>query len=346
MANYYRLIMVFVITLQSIFSFAQKQTYDLVSYTPPAGWNKEMQQNGLQLYVRDAGTGAYAIAIILKAMPSTAPVGENFNNNWEKLIKGSVNVAGVPAMEQPSKDKGWDIVSGSAGYTDGADKGLVTLISATGDGQTVSVILMTNTQQYQNDLLTFVRSLKLSAVTKNVTNRTPPQKAENPTAGNTGISGAWSQSSSGSSYGQSLSNGYTTMQYTFNSNGTYQYVAKTFSQNVSYLILSKENGKYTIAGNKLTIIPVDGITQSWTKKAGTTGTGDDWGKLQRSEKRSLEKSVYTFTLYYFEGIKETNLVLQTDKETLRDGRHSTNTLFANAWYYKPISGSNPRIELP
>ncbi|HEX2847114.1 MAG TPA: hypothetical protein VHN59_11235 [Chitinophagaceae bacterium] len=49
---------------------------------------------------------------------------------------------------------------------------------------------------------------------------------------------------------------------------------------------------------------------------------------------------------HFAGIKETNLVLQNDKETFRDGRHSTNTLFQNAWYYKPISATNPKIELP
>ncbi len=167
----------------------------------------------------------------------------------------------------------------------------------------------------------------------------------NPSSASTSISGTWSQSSSGNYAGQLVS-GYVTMQYVFNNDGTYSYVSKTFSQSMSYIIFSKENGRYVISGNRLTVTPSNGVTQSWTRKTDATGTGDKWGELIKEEKRSLENTVYTFTLHYFEGIKEQNLVLQNSKETLRDGKYSTNTLYQNAWYYKPISNSNPKIELP
>jgi hypothetical protein len=60
----------------------------------------------------------------------------------------------------------------------------------------------------------------------------------------------------------------------------------------------------------------------------------------------LEKVTYQFTKHYFSGIQIWNLVLQADKVTHRDGPHSSNTTFANAWYYSPISANNPVIELP
>jgi hypothetical protein len=60
----------------------------------------------------------------------------------------------------------------------------------------------------------------------------------------------------------------------------------------------------------------------------------------------LEKVTYQFTKHYFSGIQEWNFVLQADKVTQRDGPHSTNTTFSNAWYFRPISSTNTVIELP
>jgi len=514
-------------------SFAQKQTYDVLTFNPPKGWQQQQNEGGLQLSIT-GNSGVYAIAVITKATGTGGSANENFNSDWVKLVKGSVQADGEPAMQPPVNKNGWEIISGAANYTDGANRGAVTLLTATGNGQSASVVLMTNTQQYQSDLLAFVNSVELPKISPGKINNTNPgitnnatntsivglwadytleknvyqqsttgylrkeynlkpdgtytyrkknfqsnsteiyfmyetgtysingkqltitpkygktqfwskpkstknnewgslvksvnhklekviysfEILEDPNYGNSiifkpgksttrdggqfnapddpnefhyafrkleslidnppgfkketeglansikpdqpastsvpvatqtanapavGITGTWSQSSSSGAYGQSLSNGYTTMQYTFNSVGTYQYVAKTFSQNLNYIIFSKENGKYSIAGNKLTITPTNGVTQSWTKKK---GNADQPGKLIKSEKWPLEKADYTFTTYYFAGIKESNLVLQNDEETLRDGRHSTNTLFQNAWYYKPISTANPKIELP
>ncbi|MBS1758535.1 MAG: lipocalin family protein [Bacteroidetes bacterium] len=505
--------------ISGITSTAQKQTFNVVSYTQPAGWQKTENEGGVQLSVTDKKTNGYAIAIITKATVSNAPANENFNNDWKRLVKGSVKVNNEPTMTEPANENGWNVLSGSANYTDGAVKGVATLLNATGNGQAVSVLLMTNTQKYQNELLNFINSLELSeapeqqnnmAVNSGSTNSaiiglwtsyiletngyqqytagylrkeylfkndgtyifrnkqwltkakdilfiyesgtytvngnqltiTPKQgkgqfwsktnsskewgklvkssdykpetvtytfqiiddatygngivlkpgkpterdggkfnaaddpfefrysfrklesaidnppgfktESENKSAiaqnestttvkNNASVVGTWSQSTSSNPFGQSLSDGYTTMQYTFNNNGTYEYVAKTFSQNMSYIIFSKETGKYNIDNNQLTIIPTEGSTKSFTKKPGAADQPD---KLIKTEKRPLEKTTYTFTSYYFSGIKETNLVLQNDKKTFRDGVHSTNNLFANAWYYKPVSTNNPKIEMP
>jgi starvation-inducible outer membrane lipoprotein len=84
------------------------------------------------------------------------------------------------------------------------------------------------------------------------------------------------------------------------------------------------------------------VIEAWSKKDG----GDKWGSLLSSQKRTLEKVTYQFTKHYFSGIQEWNFVLQADKVTQRDGSHSTNTTFSNAWYYRPISANNSVIELP
>jgi hypothetical protein len=108
------------------------------------------------------------------------------------------------------------------------------------------------------------------------------------------------------------------------------------------LLLVKENGSYQISGNNLTINPQTSVIESWSKKDGT----DKWGNLLKTQNRPLEKVTYRFTKHFFTGIQEWNLVLQGDKETMRDGAFSSNLSFPNAWYFRPISATNPVIVLP
>lgn len=504
-------IAIIAMVLSSIACFAQKQTYDIIKYSAPKGWQKTVEANAVQFSKQNKNE--VAMMMLFKSLPTEKDSKTNFDASWETIVKGLFDKVDAPQMQPAGNENGWTLESGAAVVEKTGTKAVANLISATGGGKMVNLLIIYNSESYQQDIDAFIASIVLPQVEANAasvqnnssasnnsslaglwidynteangysngfpqltggymrreyllksdgtyifrtkdwmvygskyilfiyetgtysisgssitflpkqgkgewwnkTSRTnewgsfakastdyklekktypfeirayseptlilktgnttgvleykyekkdtnkslidnPPgfktgfdnkpaaQPAEVSTAeNNASVAGTWSQSSSSNPFGQSLSDGYTTMQYTFNKNGTYEYVAKTFSQNMSNIILSKETGKYNISGNQLTIIPTEGSTKSFTKKAGAADQPD---KLIKTEKRPLEKTVYTFTSYYFSGIKETNLVLQNDKKTFRDGVHSTNTLFSNAWYYKPVSANNPKIEMP
>ncbi len=160
--------------------FAQKQTFDVINYTLPNGWDKTEMANGIQLSTKNDGKGNYAAVVILHSAVSAAPANENFTNSWEKLVKGTVSVSGEPTMQDPATEKGWSILSGQASYTDGANKGWVTLITATGNGKMANVVMMTNTDKYQNQLLDFIKSLGLNEAAtaqNNKTNSVSPTNA-------------------------------------------------------------------------------------------------------------------------------------------------------------------------
>lgn len=146
----------------TISCFAQKQVFDVLNYAIPKGWDKTEMPNGIQLSAKNDGKGNYATAVILRSAATSAPSQENFNNSWEQLVKGTVSVSEEPTMQDPATEKGWDIVLGQAGYTDGANKGSVTLITATGNGKMTNVVIMTNTDKYQNQILDFIKSLDLN----------------------------------------------------------------------------------------------------------------------------------------------------------------------------------------
>jgi hypothetical protein len=160
--------------------FAQKQAFDVINYTMPNGWDKTEMEKGIQLSTKNDGKGNYATAIILRSVATTALAQENFNNSWEKLVKGTVSITVEPVVQEPVIEKGWDVVSGQASYTDGANKGWVTMITATGNDKMANVVILTNTDKYQTQILDFIKSLNLNETATAQNNNTGPvQKSVN-----------------------------------------------------------------------------------------------------------------------------------------------------------------------
>jgi hypothetical protein len=157
------------------------------------------------------------------------------------------------------------------------------------------------------------------------------------------LSGNWSYSISESAFGSSTT-GYSTRQYTFTNDGTYKFVYKVFSSAMNILLLQYENGNYAISGKQVTISPISGGNEEWSQN---NVHPDQWGNLLKTSKRKLEKVTYTFTLQYFSGIRETDLILQAAKPTEREGAFGGMQDFPNGWVFKPCNAqNNPMIELP
>lgn len=160
------------------------------------------------------------------------------------------------------------------------------------------------------------------------------------------LEGTWSYSTSSAwsinDPAASMSAGYTTHQYIFQPGGTYTFYTKQFLTVGNEIVLVRENGKYIEGGNQLQIIPLKSVIETWSKKDGT----DQFGAMKGSVPREPEPVTYTFTKYYFQGLQEWSLVLQTARPTKREGPFSANDLFSNAYYYRPISATNLPLELP
>jgi hypothetical protein len=321
----------------SINVFAQKESFDLASYIPPEDWKKQVSEGSIQFIREDSARNIYCIISLLKSVPGTADPKENFTRSWETLIKNTVKPTQIPEMQTDTSQVDWDITNGFSPFERDGEKGVVILVTSTGFGKMMNLIILTNTDVYEPDMTRFLESVSLSK---------PEQPALLPANDNAVFSGIWLKTSSvHEKYGDAVSHGnagYTTYQYEFNSNGTYKFYTKTFRPSSSNLLLVRESGTYSIRANKLTIVPQKSVIEAWTKKGGS----DKWGRLLSSQKRPLEKISYQFTSHYFSGIDQWNLVLQSGKATQRDGPFSTNTTFSNAWYYSRITPNNTAIQLP
>lgn len=314
--NYKKIIFFFSVALTiNLNILAQKQTFNVISFNAPKGWQQLQNEGGVQLSVSDKKTGGYAIVIITKATASGAMANENFKTDWTRLVKSTVQVTAEPTMQEPSTENGWEIVSGNADYTDGANKGVATLLTATGDGKMVSVVLMTNTQQYQTDLLAFLNSLELAPVTTNSgSNKTTVNNANNSL-----VVGLWTDyilETTGYSINgmPQYTAGYLRKEYNFYPDGTYIFRNKQWLTKTANILFIYETGTYSVNGNQLTITPKNGKGGFW----GKTSSTKEWGKFIKSSDYTLEKTSYTFEITHDPNYGD-KIILKPGKPTARDG---------------------------
>jgi len=317
---------------------AQKQTYDLVTYTAPAGWQKEETANATSYTAVNKNNNTWCRINMVKSTVSKGNITQDFDSEWQEMVVKSYQPAQAPKPATAKEAKGWKTKAGAASFAFNGANAMVILTTMTGYDRCVSIVATTNSQDYIKNIDDLLSSVEMLTPKTNGV----PASANN--TGDVSIQGTWCNSASDQSAWSVNNgiNGYIARQYTFNSNGTYTFYIRTFQYVSNQLLLTKENGTYQVTGNNISISPKKSTIEAWTKKNGV----DDWGKLVSTQTKTLEKKVYQFTKHYFSGIKEWDLVLQADKPTQRDGPFNGGTAFNNAWIYSPVSASHPLIKLP
>ncbi|MBS1489577.1 MAG: hypothetical protein JSS93_03545 [Bacteroidetes bacterium] len=298
--------------------YAQKQTFDVISFTVPKGWQQKQNDGSVQLLATDKKSGGYIMAIITNASASTATAIENFKSKWKAAIADQIQLDGEPVMQPSSGGNGWDIETGSAGYTDNSGKGNVALLSATGGGQTVSVVIMFNTKQYEKDLSAFLNSLELAEVKQN--ENANPSSANTKNESKSAIVGLWTdyvlETTGYNTNGMpQYTAGYLRKEYTFYPDGTYLFRNKQWLTKTKDILFIYESGTYSVNGNRITIIPKQGKGEFWSKTSSTK----EWGKLVKASEYKLENVTYSFKIENDPAYKITRLILSAGKPTQRDG---------------------------
>lgn len=314
------------------------ESFDLATFQTPKGWTKQAGENSLQLATADKADGTYCLISLFKSIPALGTPDENFKASWDTIVREAVTVNATAQMIPAANKEDWKALGGYSPFEKDGEKGVAVLVNISGYGKMVNVLILTNTQKYEPAMTAFLESISLK--------KPAPEAPVSTAPADSSIIGTWGQNlGAHMTYGDPVAAGmagYSKDQYTFNADGTYTFVSKTFRMAYEKIILVIENGTYQINGDALSIRPQKSVIQAWSKLNG----GDGWGRLLSSQPRKLEPVTYKFTRHYFSGIDEWNLVLQAEQPTERDGPFSTFKLFPNAWYYKPISANNPVVILP
>lgn len=182
-----KLAVVAVILLFSANLLAQKsETFDILTYVPPKGWQKEVSKDAVQLGVEDTNGGVCLITIF-RSTPATGNSKENFDLAWQSIVKEAVTVKSAPQMQPSMSENGWTAESGFAQYESDGKKGLVLLVTVSGGSKMVNILALTNTDAYQQEFTKFLESINLPKIEPVKTQTTTNQSTQTQTPRKSGF---------------------------------------------------------------------------------------------------------------------------------------------------------------
>lgn len=319
-------------------ALSAQEKFDVVTYTSPKGWQKSTEANAIQFTKQNGNQ--IAIMMLFKSIPTAKDSKTTFDASWDSIVKELLTKVDAPNMQPTVEKNGWTIETGAAiGEKDG-EKLAAMLLSATGGGKVVNLLVLFNSEIFQPEVETFVSSIDL---TKQTTSNNVPAKQRG-TVNNSivGLWGSYLNETSGYLNGMpQYTAGYFRREYLFKADGTYLFRVKNWSVLQRDILFINETGTWAINGNKLTITPKQGKGEWWSKAA--SGRTTEWGNFVKLSEYKLETVTYTFEFHYYEGQNENRLLIESGKSTERDGTGSNNSF---RWSYSPRALDKSLIDNP
>lgn len=150
----------FFLTL-TIHTLAQKETFDITTYTAPAKWKKAITASNVQFTTENKTTGSYCMILVFKALPAAGTTKENFDLTWDSVVKEMVTISSNPEMQPPASENGWEALTGYAPFEKDGNKGVALLVSSGGFNKMVNLLILTNTNAYEKEVTAFLESVDI-----------------------------------------------------------------------------------------------------------------------------------------------------------------------------------------
>lgn len=318
------LFLLYTILIINITGFAQKKTYDIVSYSPPKDWT-EQQGNGNVSYSRIDGASWAQIAIY-QHRQSVGDIQTDFDKDWNELVAPGRSISGMEKTK-PQTAEGWTVMSGSGIWQYNGSNVASVLTVYSNKQVCVAVLCNSTAMPYMKIYQSLIGSLdidagKISTTSETETNTSTIENAnastENISASNSVI-GLWTdyvlETTGFYINGRpQYTSGYLRKEYRFNADGTYTFRNKQWLTKALDIIFIYETGTYTVNGNQLTLTPKKGKSGFWAK----TSSSKEWGKLKKYVDYDLEKTTYSFEILIDPNYSN-KIVLKPGKPTARDG---------------------------
>ncbi|MGZ8544893.1 MAG: hypothetical protein ACXWV0_06330, partial [Flavisolibacter sp.] len=156
-------ILVFISCMVSAISvWGQKENFDLISFTPPQGWKKEVRET-LVIYTSiDQVKRTWCQVAVVKSTISKGSVEQDFDSEWQELIIKNYNPPAAPQVNEVVESDGFKIKSGSAGFTFNNSDAYAILTSFSGHQRCASIVVTSNSQDFLVDVEAFLASVELT----------------------------------------------------------------------------------------------------------------------------------------------------------------------------------------
>lgn len=144
-------------------AIAQTETYDLVSYTAPAGWQRESSATYVK-YTRIDG-GSWAQIAVYKHAVSAGTAEADLDADWHALVSTPFKAGRATEKTRSGQADGWTVMNGGGTWQFNGSNVLSLLTTYSGHGVRVSILCNATAQPYLRDCQHFVASASLQPPT-------------------------------------------------------------------------------------------------------------------------------------------------------------------------------------
>jgi len=145
----------------SIGTLAQRQSFDIASYTMPPGWQKQSKP-GIAIYTNsNQSKGAYCIIAIYASTQGSDNPEQDFADEWKDLAIGIYGAKPGPKTETQNSPDGWKGVAGAASIVQDSIGSYIVLTVFSGFGKKMSVLSNFNNQSYLSDIDKILENIKM-----------------------------------------------------------------------------------------------------------------------------------------------------------------------------------------
>ena len=160
-------------------SLAQSsETFDLTTYTIPAEWKKNSDNENKDLTVYNITNnvkGTYCQVAIYKSTTSKGNLQADFDSEWQGLIVNTYKPSTKPELVPAASENGWQAQGGVAPFEFNNAQSIAMLVTMSGYGRCTSIVILTNTEDYQPQIEKFLESVSMKKLETPITTVvTPP----------------------------------------------------------------------------------------------------------------------------------------------------------------------------
>ena len=146
-------------------SFSQTEKFDVASFLPPKGWQRS-DSNGVILfhdYKTKNNLTSFCQIILYPSRASNANAASNFNEEWNLKVTQPTGDKTKPTTQTEKTPDGWTAVTGYANITQSGLTYMKMLVTATGFGRTMSVMVNTAGSDHASALEKFFNDFDLDS---------------------------------------------------------------------------------------------------------------------------------------------------------------------------------------
>jgi hypothetical protein len=160
----YCIFFIFTFSLANLLA-QQKQTFDLATYTAPPGWTQTSNTSSVVGYtITNNEKGTYCQIGLYASTSSKGSVQADFESEWQDLIVKSYKPSAKPDLIPAASENGWDAQAGVAPFEFNGSRSAAMLVTMSGNGRCMSIVVVTNTEEYKAEIERFVDSVDLRQI--------------------------------------------------------------------------------------------------------------------------------------------------------------------------------------